>query len=71
MNSEQVRALLRRQPFEPLEVRLSNGDRHVITHPEQVLLTKNTMHIYYPDRDHVAYLSLLHVASIERFEMSS
>ena len=26
MNAETIRELLHRQPFEPLEVRLSNGD---------------------------------------------
>lgn len=71
MSSEQIRALLRKQPFEHLDVRLSNGEHYTISHPEQVLLTKNTLHIYYPENDQVAMISLLHVASIERFEFTS
>ena len=66
MNAETIRELLRRQPFEPLEVRLSNGDVYQIPHPEFAILLKSTLVIGVPDSDRVIICSLLHIASIER-----
>jgi len=66
MNAEAIRELLRRQPFEPLEVRLSNGDVHQIPHPEFAILLRSTLVIGVPDSDRVILCSLLHIASIER-----
>jgi len=68
MNAEAVREFLRKKPFEPFEVRLSNGDIHPVRHPEFVFLLKNTLVIGYPGSDRVAVCSLLHVASIERLQ---
>ena len=70
MNAETIRELLRRQPFEPLEVRLSNGDVHRIPHPEFAILLKSTLIIGIPDSDRVILCSLLHIASIERISAS-
>jgi len=66
MNAETIRELLKRQPFEPLEVRLSKGDVHRIPHPEFAILLKSTLVIGVPDSDRVILCSLLHIASIER-----
>ncbi len=66
MNAETIRGLLQRQPFEPLEVRLSNGDVHRIPHPEFAMLLRSTLVIGIPDSDCVILCSLLHIASIER-----
>ncbi len=66
MNAETIRELLKRQPFETLEVRLSNGDVHRIPHPEFAILLKSTLVIGVPDSDRVILCSLLHIASIER-----
>ena len=37
MNTETMLGLLRRQPFQPFEVRMSNGDAYQIRHPEMAL----------------------------------
>jgi hypothetical protein len=66
MNAETIRELLHREPFEPLEVRLSNGDVHRIPHPEFAMLLKSTLVIGVPDSDRVILCSLLDIASIER-----
>jgi len=66
MNADTIRELLQRQPFEPLEVRLSNGDVHQIPHPEFAVLLKSTLVIGVPDSDRVILCSLLQIASIER-----
>jgi hypothetical protein len=66
MNTETVRQLLDLRPFEQLQVRLSNGDVHLVRHPEFAMLLRNTLVIGYPDSDRVAICGLLHIANIER-----
>ncbi len=66
MNAETVREFLVRQPFQPLQVHLSNGEIHPIPHPEFAILLKNTLVIGIPDSDRVICCALLHIASIER-----
>lgn len=34
MNAETIREYLRRKPFEPFVIRMSNGEIHEIRHPE-------------------------------------
>lgn len=38
MNAETIREYLRREPFEPFIIRVSNGETHELRHPECVLL---------------------------------
>jgi len=64
MNSDAIRELLKRQPFEPFEVRLSNGDVHVVKHPECVIVTKTRLIIADLDADRVTIVALLHVAAV-------
>ena len=66
MNAETIRELLHRQPFEPLEVRLSNGESYQIPHPEFAILLKSRLVIGVPDSDRVIVCALLHIANIER-----
>jgi hypothetical protein len=56
---------LRRQPFEPFEVHLTNGEKHIVRHPEQVALGQARVVIVYPETDGIVLCSLLHVAAIE------
>ena len=64
MNSEAIRELLARRPFEPFEVRLTNGDVHIVKHPECVAISKSRVIIVDPDTDRLAICALLHVASL-------
>ena len=63
MNSEAIRELLKNQPFQPFEVRLTNGDVHLVKHPECVVITKSRLVIADLDADRIAICALLHVAS--------
>lgn len=63
MNAETMREMLRRQPFEPFQIRMTNGDIHEIRHPEFGMVTGGRFVIGYEDR--VVILSLLHIAAIE------
>lgn len=69
MNVETIRELLRRQPFEPFELRMTNGDHHPVRHPENAFLAGSRLIVYYPENDRIAILSLLHAATIEMLRM--
>jgi hypothetical protein len=64
MNAETIRQLLRRQPYQPLEVRMSNGDRHEIRHPEMALLLRSNLVLGSPESDDFRFCSLLHIAAV-------
>ncbi len=62
LNAEAILVLSHRRPFEPFEIHLTNGEKHAIRHPEQVIVTRNRLIIGYPERDRVVITALLHVA---------
>ncbi len=71
MNTETMLGLLRRQPFQPLEVRMSNGDSHQIRHPEMAFLLRSSIILGSPESDDFEFLSLLHVVDVEAIPTSS
>lgn len=71
MSAETIRELLHRQPFEPFEVVMSNGDRYQVRHPEFAMLVRQTLVVGFPDSDRIAICSLLHVAAVERMQVSA
>jgi hypothetical protein len=71
MRPEDVLTELRRQPFVPLIIRLSNGREYLIRHPDLVFVGRSTLNIgtTAPDLppnvfDHYDIVFLLHVAQI-------
>jgi hypothetical protein len=67
MNHEAMQGLLRRQPFEPFEIRLSNGEKYEVRHPEMALLLKTRIVLAQPD-DRMVICPLLHIASVETLQ---
>jgi hypothetical protein len=67
MNHDAMQELLRRQPFEPFEIRLSNGERHEVRDPEMALLLRSRLMIAQPD-DRVVICPFLHIASVETLQ---
>jgi len=65
MSPQMIKSLLQQQPFAPVEVRLSSGEVHRIPHPELAWLAGSTLYVYYPEKERVAWCSLLHVTSAE------
>ena len=65
MDKETIKELLKRQPFMPFKIKLSNGETFEVRHPEFVLLTKTGLVVGYPDSDRLSICSLLHIANIE------
>lgn len=43
MRSEDLRQLVRRQPFQPLRLSLSNGQVYEVRHPELAMVGRSTL----------------------------
>ena len=71
MNTETMLSLLRRQPFQPFEVRMSNGDAYQIRHPEMAFLLKSSLILGSPQSDDFFFCSLLHVADVKAIPSSA
>lgn len=70
MNADTIKEHLRRKPFEPFVIRMSNGEVHEIRHPECALVMKTRVIIGYRDDDRSVTCSLVHINSIETLQAS-
>jgi hypothetical protein len=68
MNAESIREFLRREPFEPFVIRMSNGESHEVRHPECLLVLKTKVILGYPEEDRAVHLSLIHVNAVESLQ---
>lgn len=68
MNAETVREFLRRQPFEPFVIRMSNGESHEVRHPECAFVMKTRVLVYYPHNDRSVMCALIHISAIEALQ---
>lgn len=68
MNPESIRQLLRAQPFEPFEIRMSNGGTYAVRHPESVIPTGSRLIWVDPAADVINILSLLHINSYQMLQ---
>ena len=64
MNADTIRDLLRRAPFEPFQIRLSNGDTFDVRHPEQVWIRPSRLFFGDPKKEEETLISLDHVNAI-------
>ncbi len=64
MNAEALRTFIQKRPFEPFEVQLSSGQVYRVTHPDAVMLWKNTLVIGDADTDAVIWCALIHITAI-------
>ena len=65
MNVETLREFVRRQPFEPFVIRMSNGEVHEVLHPECLAIGKNRVVVTDPDTDRTVYCALIHINTVE------
>ncbi len=77
MRPEEMTQLLRKRPFTPLRIHLTDGTTYEIHHPEQVLVLRQRLDIgVLPDPttgvlEAVDSCSLLHVVRVEQLHGSS
>lgn len=60
--------LLRKQPFQPFEVRMSNGDAYQVRHPEMALLLKSNLVFGSPESDKFTFCALLHITGVHSMD---
>jgi len=65
MNRARIRALLRREPFEPFRFHLTSGDTYEIRDPNSVALGQRRVFVAFLDADRQAFFPYLHIAAIE------
>ena len=68
MNTGTVLEFVNQRPFEPFVVRLSNGEKYEVRHPENIMVLKTRLVIGYPEDDRVVQVGLIHVNSIENLQ---
>lgn len=68
MSMESIREFIRREPFEPFVIRLSDGESHEVHHPECVAITKTKVVVTYPEEDRVVHCALIHVKAVEALQ---
>jgi hypothetical protein len=67
MNPDQIRAYHDVRPFEPFEIRMSNGRVFTVDHPEFLAFTRDrSVVVYFTDDSREVRLALSHIASIEK-----
>jgi hypothetical protein len=64
MSAQGLNERLRTEPFEPIRLRLSNGDTHEIRNPDLVAVMVTRLFLAFDD-DRFVLIPLDHIASIE------
>jgi len=65
MNAEAIRELVRRQPFQPFAIHLSNGEVHEVRHQECIIFGGGKAVIYDVEGDCFKICALIHVNSVQ------
>lgn len=71
MTAEELKELIRRRPFEPLRIHMTDGTTYDIRHPDNIFILRHRIDIGRAQDpstgilDGVDYLSLLHVVRVE------
>jgi hypothetical protein len=60
--------LLVKRPFEPFEVRMSNGDAFPVRLPDFAILTKTRLIVVDPETDKTVFCALLHIADVQMLQ---
>jgi hypothetical protein len=66
MNLDTVRHFMNLEPFEPIEIRLANGDRHQVVDPDNIAVGKSVVMIGYSDSERIAWCTPHQIVSIEK-----
>jgi len=68
MNLDTVRDFMNLEPFEPIEIRLANGDRHQVVDPDNIAVGKSAVMIGYSDSERIAWCTPHQIVSIEKLD---
>lgn len=67
MNIQEIRLFHRRQPFQPFDIRMSNGRVYEVDHPEFLSFSRDGKTLYYStaEDERLVFLSVDHINSLE------
>jgi hypothetical protein len=72
MRRDDILEALRRRPFQPIRLYVSDGATYEIRHPEMVLIARHSAVVGHPDTDSpppavekLTYVDLLHITRME------
>ncbi len=71
MTAEELEGLMRRRPFTPFRIHLSDGSKHDIRHPEMAILTQRSLEFGVPRRrgsliaSRTIWCALLHIVKAQ------
>ena len=75
MDSKELHSLLRKQPFQPIRLCLSDGKSYDIVHPDFVYVDRSTLHLgilgpagVEEPAEFTEHIALLHVVRVEPFQ---
>lgn len=74
MNPDDLRDYVRRKPFEPFRLHLTDGSTFDIRHPEMILIARRTVAVGLPasagstEADRITTISILHIVRAEPIE---
>ena len=66
----ELQTVLRKQPFEPFRIQMSNGAMYEVRHPEYAFLTRTSMFVGIPPKrdgvpDNAVQVDLMHIVALE------
>ena len=66
MHKEKITEVIRRQPFQPFDIKVSDGRAHSVDHPEFVAISRSSnVLIYVTEDDRTLFLDTHHVTTLE------
>lgn len=65
MRPDQIRELLRREPFQPFKVVMTSGAAYPVTNPDFVVPMKSELFIAMDDGEHWTFCPYLHISSVQ------
>ncbi|MCY3017827.1 MAG: hypothetical protein NTW87_02180 [Planctomycetota bacterium] len=74
MNPSEILNLLRKRPFQPFRLHLSDGSHYDVKHPEMAIVSRTALAVGVPSRrkegmaERVDIVSMLHVVRLEVLE---
>jgi hypothetical protein len=68
MNPAALRTMLEHRPFQPFEIRMSNGDVYQVRYPSFAVLSRSILVIVDPDSEGVAICALQQIESINMLQ---
>ncbi|MBL8797765.1 MAG: hypothetical protein JNM56_27955 [Planctomycetia bacterium] len=77
MRAEDLLVYLRKQPFEPFRIVLSDGTTYEIRHPEMVLPSRRTIVIGIPSKggpliaEQIVTAALVHIVRLEQLDTAA